>query len=164
MVYTSQDIEDIAEIVTEEYGAGNETELNVVKIANNLGFIVYETDFSDASIAGQVISSNDEKSIYYNRADIAQRQRFTIAHEIGHIVLHHMRDESKPFDMVDYRGRNKTFDSKEWEANLFAANILMPREKTEKVWEKLNDVDDFAKAFNVSRAAAAIRLSDLDLI
>jgi len=163
MSYTSNQIENISKAVILEY-SDNTQELNIVNIASRLGFNVMTTTFNDPNIAGQVISSNEEKSIYLNASDSYERQRFTLAHEIGHVVLHHPENEEDEYRMVDYRGRNQTFDPKEWEANIFAANILMPEEKTKQIWEQLNDVDDFARYFEVSRSAAAIRLNDLGLI
>lgn len=162
MQYSKRQIEKIATEVRDKYG-GDSDRTNVVQIAKALGFNVYEASFKNPQIAGKVIDNDDKKAIYVNRDDITARKRFTVAHELGHIILHHpLNDE--PFEKVDYRGVNETFDRKEWEANQFAASLLMPKEKAVATWEKLHDVDDFAEYMGVSKAAAAIRLESLGLI
>src|SRR5690606_41586935 len=65
-------------------------------------------------IAGAV--DHDSKSVWVNVEDAPVRQRFTIAHEIGHIKLH------AGDSVIDYRGNLTGFvDGKEAEANRFAA-------------------------------------------
>jgi len=136
--------------------------IDIVEIAQKLGFEVYLSNFDNPDVAGMVINSLDNKSIYINKKDIPQRQRFTIAHEIGHIVLHHKKDAT--FEEVDYRNTNELPSQKEIEANAFAAALLMPKELAIKVWDRLQDVDDFADYFKVSKSAGAIRLMNLGLI
>ena len=160
--YTGTQIDRIAEKVRSEYN-GEEEKTNVVKIANALGFDVYEATFDNDRIAGKVEDDGENRVIYVNRNDIAPRKRFTVAHEIGHIVLHHPLD-NQPFVKVDNRGANDSFDRKEFEANRFAASLLMPKEESVRVWEETRDVDDFADRMGVSKAAAAIRLESLGLI
>jgi len=161
-MYTINQVESIAdEIHTQLYKEEDEI-INVVEIAKQLGFDVYSSNFS-SDIAGMVINSKDKHAIYVNQSDIIERQRFTIAHEIGHIILHHNIKESE-FEEVDYRGKNKVFEPKEYEANNFAAALLMPRKKAIEIWKEIEDLDDFAVKFKVSKMAAAIRLQNLGLI
>ena len=134
----------------------NDFPIDVVKIANELGFNVFLSDFDEANIAGMVVNSPREKSIYINKDDIPQRQRFTIAHEIGHIILHHQNNGD--FKEVDFRNTDELPTQKEIEANAFAATLLMPKEQTVEMWNILQDIDDIANYFKVSKAAAAIRL------
>ena len=162
MAYTLDRIEDIANTIHSNINMNSELVIDVVDVASRLGFSVYTSHF-DNDISGMVISSNEEKSIYVNQNDIPQRQRFTISHEIGHIILHHQVGEGE-FKMVDYRGANNSYDQKEWEANAFASALLMPKDKAISVWNNLYDVDDFANTFKVSKLAASIRLQNLGLI
>ena len=135
--------------------------VDVVKIANKLDFDVFLSDFDEKNVSGMVVNSKDEKSIYVNKNDIPQRQRFTIAHEIGHIVLHHKNEE---FSEVDFRNTDELPTQKEIEANAFAAALLMPKDIAIEKWNEFQDVDDFADYFKVSKSAAAIRLINLGLI
>ena len=53
---------------------------------------MFRSQFRDASIAGMILRNRDAVtpswSIYINRTDPPQRQRLTLAHEVGHFVLH----------------------------------------------------------------------------
>jgi len=162
MGYTLQKIEEIANTIHVNTHSEYALVVDVIAIANELNFSVYSSRFED-DISGMVISSNKEKHIYVNEEDIPPRQRFTIAHEIGHIVLHHKIGEGE-FRDVDYRGKNNQYDAREWEANAFASALLMPKAKAIKIWDKVQDVDDFANIFKVSKLAGSIRLQNLGLI
>lgn len=159
MGYTIDQIEQEANEIRRKYGA----DFNVVQAAKDMGFTVYDAQFKNPNVAGKIVSSPNEKAIYVNKFDIPARKKFTVAHEIGHAVLHH-GDNDGEFKMVDYRGMNKGFDRKEWEANQFAASLLMPKDETTRKWGELQDVDDLAEAMGVSKMAAAIRLMNLGLI
>ncbi len=161
--YNTEQIESITDTIHEAMNIDNNTVINVIDIAQNLGFDVFASDFTEDNVSGMVINSSSEKSIYVNVDDMPERQRFTIAHEIGHIVLHHV-DQEEEYRTVDFRSNNEKYDPREYEANNFAASLLIPREKAIYEWKKLNDVDDFALTFKVSKSAAAIRLNNLGLI
>jgi len=88
------------------------------------------------------------------------RKRFAISHELGHWFLH--ESESQFFictaeQMRDYKG-----SAMEVEANLFAAELLMPtplfRPLASDVEPRLETVRSLATTFNTSLMAAAIRL------
>lgn len=135
--------------------------INIEKIANDLGFDVFGTTFDDGNISGKVIHNDTTKEIYV--ADESyERQRFTIGHEIGHIILHHKAGET--INEIDYRTSDKEFSRKEFQANAFASALLMPKENAVKIWNSLGDIDDFAEYFEVSKKAASIRLLNLGLI
>ncbi len=161
--YSVTEIESLTDTVHATMNNNNDTVINVINIAQQLGFNVFASDFTENNIDGMVINSHTEKSIYVNKNDMPERQRFTIAHELGHIILHHS-NQGEEYQVVDYRGNNTQYDPKEHEANNFAASLLMPKEKSIYEWNRLNDVDDFAQTFKVSRSAAAIRLNNLGLI
>ena len=90
------------------------------------------------------------------------RKRFTIAHELGHFLLHPKITqvfECTTGDLTDYR-KNPI----EIEANLFASEVLMPSIQFKKL-SKTTDptfegIGELAKKFNVSLTAAAIRFID----
>ncbi|WP_295214685.1 ImmA/IrrE family metallo-endopeptidase [uncultured Brevundimonas sp.] len=93
------------------------------------------------------------------------RDRFTVAHELGHYYLHYVwpREIGKdiPKKIVALRkGSNRI----EWEANWFAAAFLMPAKKFRKSFEesKGNTVL-LANQFHVSQRAIEVRSQDLAL-
>jgi hypothetical protein len=80
------------------------------------------------------------------------RHHFTIAHELGHYVLHSQFGKIAPM-VAGRKGSNRV----EWEANWFAASLLMPEESfSTAVNEGLSDMH-LAARFNVSMEAAQVR-------
>lgn len=67
--------------------------------------------------------------MFVNSHDTYGRQRYTIAHELGHLVF-----GDAELYLVDYRASNGNFA--ESRANVFAASFLAPRSGVEAVWEK----------------------------
>ena len=157
---TYEQLEAAANVTLKHFNPQNSQFTNVIAIAMALGYKVMATNF-EKNISGMVVNNADGKYIYVNKNDTPERQRFTIAHEIGHILLHHVQKDEEYF--VDYRNNNQ-YNDREFEADNFAAALLMPREKSISTWYETEDVDDFAKAMKVSRAAASIRLINLGLI
>jgi Zn-dependent peptidase ImmA (M78 family) len=89
-----------------------------------------------------------------------ERDRFSIAHEIGHYILHFPLDSSQPMAAARY-GSNRV----EWEANWFAAGFLMPAVIFKKKFTRCGgSLADVARYFKVSYAAARARAKSLSLI
>jgi hypothetical protein len=87
------------------------------------------------------------------------RRRFTIAHEIGHFVLHPEYSRTDGGGAVTEAGRME-----EREADAFAAELLMPDHlMREAVREQGLDVALLADRFEVSRKAMQARLGSLGL-
>lgn len=104
--------------------------------------------------------------IVVNLSDSAARRRFTIAHELGHYILH-KGDQEEIYAHRD-AGQNS---GKEQEANIFASNILMPEKLVKDALEDLKEdaygqikISYIAKEFAVSESAALVRLDQLGLI
>ncbi len=81
----------------------------------------------DRNIPGKLILKG--KRIILNSNDDIPRQRFTIAHEIGHIYLQHICLDTENGKAKNAKSmlRTKNNDEIEEEANAFAASLLMPR-------------------------------------
>jgi predicted transcriptional regulator len=112
------------------------------------------------NISGSIEPRGNTFVIKVNRYEAKARQRFTIAHEIAHYLLHRDRISGGLVDSVLYR--SKLASRLEAEANRLAADIIMPRDAIgELISEADADerVDRLAEKFNVSRQAAEIRLS-----
>lgn len=119
-------------------------------------------------ISGQV-QKNPEGGyiVKVNRRESKLRQRFTVAHEIGHVVLHKAEiDEEGISDSILFRSRLS--NKKEWEANSIAADILMPPPLVSSALEAagygLGDavplvlIAKLADLFKVSELAMEVRL------
>jgi predicted transcriptional regulator len=90
------------------------------------------------------------------------RDKFTVAHELGHYVLHSGVGAVPLVALrlpVDRRGRS------EWEANWFAAGFLMPEEAFRRAWDRYGGcVERSALMFGVSLEAAEVRARRLGLL
>ncbi len=86
------------------------------------------------------------------------RKRFTLAHEIGHIFLHHENKFCITTDFEFWRDKQ----SEEVEANSFAAELLIPYVKTREELRKgdlgFTMIDSLASRYEISTMATAIRL------
>jgi Zn-dependent peptidase ImmA (M78 family) len=133
------------------------------KIAAHEGLKVESCpSFAIKNISGELIPDGEKAVIRYNPADSAKRQRFTIAHELGHFMLGHghaFRDPSSNFSMSYY-------DPQEVDANQFAAEILMPEVAVKVLVKqrKIQDVAELARIFDVSVNAMSYRLKKLGFI
>lgn len=116
-------------------------------------------------ISGEIRPDDDSDSgftVRVNRHDSARRQRFTIAHELSHFLLH--RDQIGDGITDDVLYRSEISDAREAEANRLAADILMPRELVADWVDRARalGVPDIplylAEKFDVSEAAMKIRL------
>ena len=103
----------------------------VKRIATSLGIKVVYQEYEEAQISGFLYRSPKESIIGVNSTHADTRKRFTIAHEIGHFLLHSHESgnvhldyafQVKLRDDVSSQGTN----TEEIEANAFAADLLMP--------------------------------------
>jgi len=129
----------------------------------------------DNDLSGMVQRIDDKTAIIgINSSHADVRKRFSIAHEIGHLVLH---DEDLHIDenvrsAVQFRNEYSSLgvDDKEIEANQFAAEILMPEQMLKSDVEKLQDkspetvIEELAMLYDVSIQSMTIRLSRLGVI
>ncbi|GAA4459312.1 hypothetical protein GCM10023189_32820 [Nibrella saemangeumensis] len=168
-------IENLACSILQKLDIG-EIPIPVELIAERRGLQIRPYDLG-TNVSGVLFLREGVGIIGYNPNDSYVRQRFTIAHELGHYELH--RAEGELFvDKVDQAKqvymRNEDSASGEFkqerEANAFAAAILMPENllfsELKKIQFDLNDeaaLKELAKQFNVSLPAITYRLSNLGL-
>ncbi len=124
-----------------------------VAIARKMGLEVYK----DETVPASARYVEEMRAIYVKESESTERKRFSIAHEIGHAALGHGSNyrTGKVYNIANY-------EVKEFEANEFAAELLMPSDKVESlVYNTYSPVDDMAKFFGVSSQAMYIRLKRL---
>lgn len=144
-----------ADKLTEIYSAPS---IPVIEIAEQNGVNVLFADmgkFRD-EIAG--FCDFEGARLYVNKDDIASRQMFTIAHELGHWMLHRKAFLASPERYPVLPRFQKTDESNafEREANAFASNLLVPDRLLSPV--KGAPVSALADVFGVSRTMMEFRL------
>lgn len=152
------------------------------RIATFLNAEIHQQTFEDM-VSGVLLIRGAERHIMVNKAHHPNRQRFTIAHELGHLVLHHNSGDKLFIDthLRAYQRRGSansgvyeqpgstTTPAEEREANQFASALLMPREMLlsmtvgREFWDE-SDVAALAAEFGVSEQTMTIRLRQLDVL
>ncbi|KHO18730.1 ImmA/IrrE family metallo-endopeptidase [Mycolicibacterium setense] len=121
-------------------------------------------------LGGEVQLATDEESLYVrSRGNFtvfiphftsSRRDRFTIAHELGHYFLHYLYPKELESKKFGRGGRDRA----ETEANVFASALLMPTEQFTEAYRELeSDQWLLASRFDVSPRAAAVRAEVLGL-
>ncbi|MBI3485888.1 ImmA/IrrE family metallo-endopeptidase [Candidatus Daviesbacteria bacterium] len=138
-----------------------EPPIDLAKILEHFQLKLSIASFKDQNVAGAF--DKDQKMIYLAKNEPPKRQLFTVAHEIGHVVLDHKKTQD-----VFYRHQASSFNGadleEEKEANFFAASLLIPKELVKRFWSIHKDIELIAAYFGVSRSAAFWRLKNLRLI
>ena len=140
---TRKDIEKYAEKLLEELGI-NEMPIPINKIAEYAGCQVKAFDDDKDGVSGVFMVNKSIPMIGYNGNQSPVRQRFTIAHELGHFILHSHNDPKEVY--VDhntfplFRDENSSTGASlvEQQANAFAAALLMPERLIAEEVKKLN--------------------------
>jgi Zn-dependent peptidase ImmA (M78 family) len=137
----------------------------ILEIADKLGYDVFYFDVNQTNrhISGAVIYGKDGSrgNILINPEEPESRKNFTLAHEIGHIVLNH-NDDGR---IVDQRSDilNPKNGTREWQANEFAAELLMPEGEFKRQWGINKSMAMLAEFFNTSISSTAIRIQKLGI-
>ncbi|MEC9199312.1 MAG: ImmA/IrrE family metallo-endopeptidase [Pseudomonadota bacterium] len=149
------------------------------QVARSLGLSVQMSAELAEGISGEIACDSGKYKISTSGEEHPYRQRFTLAHELGHYALHKSLignglDDNKMYRSDAQIGNYANSAVKlvhERQANAFAAKILMPRELLEDEIRRLQNGDADVKVsfkslyqkFQVSPSAMKWRLKNLDL-
>jgi Zn-dependent peptidase ImmA (M78 family)/transcriptional regulator with XRE-family HTH domain len=156
-------IAELARRVREQFGVGPHGTIADLTgaVEEVFGVDVAIDPLGDSGPAGVLVQAGDDVALaVLNGDDRRTRQRFTLAHELGHWLLGDVRPV-----IVD--GGIDPTDQAEARANRFAAELLMPREALGDQSGRRPPVEAFVAALigcGVSKEALLIRLTDLDLL
>ena len=158
-------IEEKAENLLKEHNLFK-APVNIQNLAKKLGINI-EAAKLESEISGFLVIKDQKAFIRYNESENKKRNRFTIAHELGHFILH-SNQQPLFIDKANVMYRNPDSASgeltKEREANAFAAALLMPKRLISSELEKIKEGDKIsllAKRFRVNPQAMSFRLSNL---
>ena len=173
MIYST--IEDAAAKVLKDHKI-TEAPIDPKKIAELMGLSVVEVPNDNDDLCGLLLKGDKKAIIGVNALHHSNRKRFTIAHEIGHYLLHKNEntflDHHENFDMVKFRKNSSPKTQEERDANCFAAALLMPVKMLKKNFTSLQEVTSdtqeiiqwLAKKYAVSADSMKWRLINLQLI
>ena len=141
--------------------------VNVELLVTSLGIKLQYVLMNSANDNGYLEKVNGTYKIVVNDLSSPNRQRFTIAHELGHYFLHRSLFGDDVGETRMYRDNTKQSNQNithhhEIQANQFAAELLVPLEKLKEEadsWDR--DPVALAKIFKVSPAAMEIRLKSI---
>ena len=150
---------DLAENVARQVGYLPGANLHPV-VENLCGEIVFQDFWSLESTNNGSIEIYNEGNfrIFIPNFVALARNRFTIAHELGHFFLHYyfQGGREKQWNLRASRYTDMETDRPEWEANWFAAAFLMPSNDFRRAWLDYRDLDLVAHKFGVSSSAAGL--------
>jgi Zn-dependent peptidase ImmA (M78 family)/DNA-binding XRE family transcriptional regulator len=137
--------------------------IDVLAVSRDLGVAVFPRPFPN-SLSALILRHGKNAFIGVNSHQAPVRQRFSVAHELGHFVLHH-RDQH----FIDY-GVSAAVEGEapgyNWEhergANQFAAELLMPADLVRDD-AKTTSLSRLARRYEVSQEAMGFRLANLAL-
>lgn len=135
------------------YGAGKD----LIAVVQRLGGQIFVHPWRNPDEDGSIeVRGPGNFTVYLSPFTGQLRDRFTIAHELGHYFLHSLVGKKRI--RIAREGSNPA----EWEANCFAAGFLMPKEEfITKAKEVGWDVQKLAAHFVVSSQVAALRVKNL---
>ena len=154
-----------------------EPPFNPFKIAQKLGInVVKDLDLNKIDTEGQIsVDENGEPIIWINPLKNENRQRFTLAHELGHLANDILPSIENPIiDSYETLYRSNRYGGRETRANQFAARLLMPLRQIEDFISECRKTKPDLKAaeailliaskFEVSKQAVFHRLKNIGLI
>ncbi len=168
--YPKQFIHKLAESIAGELGFRPGDDIFQLVKEKMGGNIVHRdfwdlTETNDGSIE---VSDSGKINISLPSYVSDNRNRFTVAHELGHYFLHYCpkmnnKKNNMVFKATRYTENNN--DRPEWEANWFSAAFLMPSAAfNERLGTTNNDINAVAEYFGVSQAAAKYHKEYLESI
>lgn len=120
-------------------------------IAESMGINVVYVEFNDHAsdlISGLYDAGNNR--IIVNKKLPANRKTFTIAHELGHALMHKDYAESSEYRALPRSNFHRNKPGIEKEADVFAACLLVPKDVLKR-YKDVADLDELAQLFAVSR-------------
>ena len=117
-VLSLSDIEDMSTQLRRFWGLGDGPILNLTRLVENKGIVVSHLP-SGEKVDAFSFWHNGRPLIMLDSSKTAVRMRFSLAHELGHLIMHRAVED-------DYLNDKELFDLVELQADYFASSFLMP--------------------------------------
>jgi len=154
--WTQKQVQDFASDTAKKWGYAADGQID--PIVTMLGGKIEMTDWFSPQQTGHIkVSGPGDFVIQLSPLSGETRRLFTIAHELGHYVLH------SQFGKFPLEISRHGSDRVEWEANWFAAGFLMPATEFLSLVKQGWNEAEIATRFGVSEAAVCIRKTVLGL-
>jgi len=128
---------------------------NLTELLEANGIIIISFDFGTERVDSRTILTKDKQPIIVvNKLHHADRQRFSLAYELGHLVMHTQTLPSHERDISH-------------EANMFAAGFLLPESEIKKDFEKgitIALLGELKRKWKVSMQSLLFRSADLGFL
>lgn len=156
------DIEDgftpkeIAQYTRKNMGLVDEPVYDIFKLIENRGVIIYELECDIDSFDGlSFLTDAGNPVIIINKLFSNDRKRFTLAHELGHVIMH--------LDIKNYYPNSRNIEE---EAHLFASEFLMPENYIKSSLRnlRLSDLIPLKKQWLTSMSSIIRRAKELECI
>lgn len=155
--------EHAAQKLHEKYGIISPEQIRLRDIAYAEKALVIEKPVTRATAS--LVRTKNKATIRISPGDREERQRFSIAHELGHLKLNHQTGKIKTVctqkDMMSWYKKNI-----ETEANFFASELILPTVMLERLCDvkevDFRPVKKIAKKFRASLTATAIKFVRLN--
>nr|WP_319401783.1 XRE family transcriptional regulator [uncultured Carboxylicivirga sp.] len=131
---------------------------DIFQLLERHGIVVVEIDITEKFDGASIKSDEGCPIIIINKRFSNDRKRFTLAHELGHMIMHVLGG----FPIPDYRDHK----TREREADMFASEFLMPESDIKKSLYglKLSSLSELKKYWLTSMASILRRAYDLGCI
>jgi Zn-dependent peptidase ImmA (M78 family) len=133
--------------------------IDLFKECERLGYKLLRYPLGDNADLGFTIKKDNDIVIFTNSCSRLSREIFTLAHEIGHVILH--LDDENSFIDDNVTINDRSTDEKEKEANYFAACLLMPADDVSRFIDL--EIQDFGEkglsAMDIARIMSEFNVS-----
>ena len=149
-----EDPEEIARKVRFQLNISKGPISNMADIIENNGIIIIKTDLFNDKVDGlSTISEKGARIIFLNSRKPNDRQRFSLAHELGHLLMH-------------WNDIPKSPDNVENEANRFASELLLPKSEIINSLKNLNfpKLGELKRYWKVSMHSIVCKAHELGVI
>lgn len=133
--------------------------IDLFKDCERMGYKLLRYPLGENADLGFALLKDEDIVIFTNSSCRLSREIFTLAHEIGHVVLHICGESPYIDDTITISGRS--IDAKEQEANYFAACLLMPADEVDRFFDtRLQDLfDNKMSAMDIARIMSEFNVS-----